>query len=406
MPDTPTIARRTLLTSSLIAGVAGLLPTSALAATIAQPATTSTDNNSRRELRAKMPIECVAGQQQGRALVSPLEATGRLLAGLAPWLELESDSSESSQETALRARYRSWALQTIESVVDPASPDYMHFGEVDQTLVDSSFMALALLRAPRQLLAPLDAATRTHLISALVKTREIKPPFNNWLLFAALNEATLRVLGANWDRMRIDYALRQLQAWYLGDGTYSDGTQFHADFYNSIVIHPFLLQLMDTVSDAERDWKAMHEVITKRAQRQAAIQERMISPTGEYPILGRSITYRGGVFHLLADVARRQILPPHLLPQQVRSALTATQQRTLNSPSTFSADGWLQIGLTGHQPSLGEGYISTGSLYLCSAAWIPLGLPSSNSFWSASSAPWTQVSAWSGTDIPADHAAS
>jgi hypothetical protein len=426
MPNIPTTTRRTLLTSGLVAGVARLLPTSGLAATIAQPASTPAGNSdrtlwldflqrvsepvlsclSRRELRAKMPIEAVAGQQRDRAIVSPLEATGRLLAGLAPWLELDTESSESSQETTLRARYRSWALQAIESVVDPASPDYMHFAEADQTLVDSSFLALALLRSPRQLFDPLDKTTRTRLVSALVKTREMQIHFNNWLLFAALNEATLRLLGATWDRMRVDYALRQLQTWYLGDGTYSDGPQFHADFYNSIVIHPYLLQLMDTISDADPEWKAMHGAITRRAQRQAAIQERMISPTGEYPVLGRSITYRGGVFHLLADAARRQILPSHLLPQQVRSALTATQQRTLTSPGTFTTDGWLQIGIAGHQPSLGEGYISTGSLYLCSNVWLPLGLPSSNSFWSAPYAPWTQVSAWSGNDIPADHAAS
>ena len=45
--------------------------------------------------------------------------------------------------------------------------------------------------------------------------------------------------------------------------------------------------------------------------------------------------------------------------------------------------GWLTIGLSGHQPSLGEPYISTGSLYLCLCGLLPLGLPPDNEFWSS-----------------------
>jgi hypothetical protein len=53
---------------------------------------------------------------------------------------------------------------------------------------------------------------------------------------------------------------------------------------------------------------------------------------------------------------------------------------------------------------LGEPYISTGSLYLCSAALLPLGLPASDPFWSAPPAPTTWQKIWSGVNLPADHA--
>ena len=357
-----------------------------------------------RRLRATMPVEAAPGLAAARAVGSPLEAFGRLLAGLAPWLELEPSPTESKQETDLRIRYRSLALAAIASAVDPASPDYMRFGASSQTVVDSSFLALALLRAPRRLIQPLDASTRQRLVEAFVAERIVLPGYNNWLLFAALNEAALMALGADWDRVRVDYALRQHMTWYVGDGTYGDGPHFHADYYNSFVIHPYLLQLIETFGDAEPAWKNMRSSIHARAQRYAAIQERVISPHGEYPIVGRSITYRAGAFHLLADCSLRHMLPATVLPQQVRCALTAVQRRTLASPGTFSTAGWLQIGLAGHQPSLGETYISTGSLYLTSAAWLPLGLPPSDPFWSAPAAPWTQQKAWSGMDIPVDHA--
>jgi hypothetical protein len=357
-----------------------------------------------RQLRATMPVEAAPGQAAARAVGSPLEALGRLLAGLAPWLELEPSSQESKQETALRSRYRGWALAAITSAVDLTSPDYMRFGASAQTVVDASFLALALLRAPRQLVQPLDATTRQRLVQALVAERIVLPGYNNWLLFAALNEAALKMLGADWDRMRVDYALRKHMEWYVGDGTYGDGAHYHADYYDSFVIHPYLLQLIETLGDAEPAWKNMRPEIHARAQRYAAIQERVISPQGEYPIVGRSITYRCGAFHLLADCSLRHMLPEAVLPQQVRCALTAVQRRTLGAAGTFSAAGWLQIGLAGHQPSLGETYISTGSLYLASAAWLPLGLPLADPFWSAPEAPWTQQKAWSGVDLPVDHA--
>ena len=76
----------------------------------------------------------------------------------------------------------------------------------------------------------------------------------------------------------------------------------------------------------------------------------------------------------------------------------------IEAPGTFDDQGWLRIGFCGHQPSLAEGYISTGSLYLCSAALLPLGLPPTDAFWSGPAAPWTSQQLWSGKSLPADHA--
>jgi hypothetical protein len=53
---------------------------------------------------------------------------------------------------------------------------------------------------------------------------------------------------------------------------------------------------------------------------------------------------------------------------------------------------------------LAEGYISTGSLYLCTTAFLPLGLPPGDPFWTAPAAEWTARRAWGGADLPADHA--
>ena len=361
---------------------------------------------SRRELRKTMPVEAVEGHEAERAIGTHLEALGRLAMGLAPWLELEPSNGESARETALRVRYRGMVRDAIASAVEPASPDYMRFGESSQTVVDASFLALAMLRAPAQLIATMTPITRQQTIAAMHAERRILTGLNNWVLFAAMDEALLFRLGADWDRMRVAYALNELQSWYVGDGTYGDGPQYHADFYNSYVMHPYLSMLMETLGDQAPAWSSMRPAIQKRAARYAAIQERMIGPEGSFPVLGRSICYRAGAFHLLADSSLRALLPDHVSAAQVRCALTAVQARTLDAPGTFDGGGWLRIGLAGHQPALAETYISTGSLYLCSAAWLPMGLPPSHAFWSAPDEAWTQKAVWSGKDAAADHAIS
>ncbi|GAC1418196.1 MAG: DUF2264 domain-containing protein [Acidobacteriaceae bacterium] len=348
-----------------------------------------------------MPVESRTWEQQHRRQTTYLEALGRALAGIAPWLEY---GPRSGAEGELRARYGEWALASIAAGVDPASPDYMDFGVDRQTIVDTAFLSLALLRAPRELIEKLPTTVRRQVADAMRATREQLPPFNNWLLFAAMTEAALRALGERWDRLRVDYALREHSAWYLGDGTYGDGPHFHHDYYNSFVIQPFLLTLMDALGEQHPEWRAMVSAIRARAQRYAAIQERLVAPDGSYPIIGRSIAYRCGAFQLLADVALRKQLPEGVSPEQVRGALSAVIRRTLAAQGTFDDKGWLTIGLAGHQPSLGEVYISTGSLYLCTAAFLPLGLSAKDPFWSGPRRPWTSVRLWSGEDLPADHA--
>lgn len=359
---------------------------------------------SKRELRKIMPVESVKGHEAERAIGTHLEALGRLMMGLAPWLERDPTAGESSRETKLRERYRTLAKLAIASAVDPASPDYMRFGDSAQTVVDASFLALAMLRAPKQLIDTLTPKTKQQLIAAMIAERKVLTGLNNWVLFSAMDEALLFRLGADYDKMRVAYALNELHSWYKGDGLYGDGPDFHADNYNSYVMQPYLLMLMQVLGDEAAVWKSMRADIEKHATRYAAIQERMIGPDGAFPVLGRSITYRAGAFQLLADVSLRGLLDEHVTPAQVRSALTAAQHRTLDAANTFDSKGWLQIGLAGHQPSLGETYISTGSLYLCSAAWLPLGLPHTHAFWADADAAWTQKKVWAGEDIPADHA--
>jgi hypothetical protein len=356
---------------------------------------------SQQKLRATMPVECAKGQEEASRNSTHLQAVGRLLCGIAPWLEAEPGNDPAEEK--LRTRYREWARLAIRYGCDPKSPDALNFGNNQQSVVDAAFLALAIVRAPNELWASLDSATKDNLVRAMVETRKVQPGFNNWLLFSAIIEAMFCKCGQPWDTMRIDYALRQHQQWYKGDGLYGDGPDFHWDYYNSFVIQPMLLNVLDCVKSTRR-WELMRKPVEARAIRYAAIQERLISPEGTFPAIGRSITYRYGAFHHLAEMSLRHQLPEGVHPAQVRCALTAVMSRMNAAKGTFDDKGWLTIGFAGHQPSIGEPYISTGSLYLCSAVWLPLGLNSTDEFWSAPAEPWTQQKAWSGVDIKTDHA--
>ena len=356
---------------------------------------------SQQKLKATMPVEAPHGNVVDRRKFTYLEATGRLLCGIAPWLELGPDDGP---EGTLRRQHIEWARAAIHAATDPASADFMNFNQGSQPVVDAAFLTQAVMRAPTELWHKLQPKTQRNLVRALQSTRVIRPGFNNWLLFSAMVEAGLCFMGESWDEVRVDYALREHQNWYLGDGMYGDGPQFHWDYYNSFVILPMLLDVLDTVSKHSNDWDGMRPAVLARAQRYAAIQERLISPEGTYPAIGRSLAYRFGAFHLLASTALRRQLPEGVTPEQVRCALTAVMRRMIEAPGTFDANGWLTVGFCGHQPAISESYISTGSCYLCSVAWLPLGLAPDDRFWKNPPQPWTQQKVWSGKDVPADHA--
>nr|WP_277872837.1 DUF2264 domain-containing protein [Robertkochia solimangrovi] len=374
---------------------------------IADPVLSNLANDS---LKYKMPVEKAIDPYGGREQVTYLEAFGRLLAGMAPWLELGPDDTE---EGKLRERYITLAVKGIENATDPNAADYMNFTEGGQPLVDAAFLAEALIRAPEQLWGNLDETTRENVIRELKSTRSISPPYMNWLLFSGMVEAALLKFTGDADMMRIEYALLKHDEWYLGDGIYGDGPDFHWDYYNSYVIQPMILDIVNVLGDKKEslsNYRYRNKfiddagVFLERAQRYAAIQERLISPEGTFPPIGRSLAYRCGAFQMLSQIAFFQKLPHQIAPAQVREGLFAVIKNQMSVPGTFDENGWLTIGFYGHQREIAEPYISTGSLYLCSTAFLVLGLPQQTPYWSAPGRPWTQKQIWSGGMAKADHA--
>lgn len=366
---------------------------------LAKPILQSLANDSLKIVMPKTMSKHIDNPTQ-RQEVAYLEAFGRIMTGIAPWLNLDGGSAK---EIALRNRYRAWAIKAVANAVNPQAKDYMVFDKGGQPLVDASFLAAAFIRCP-WLWNHLDAQVQANVVNAFLKTRQIKPGFSNWILFSGMIEAFFCEFGLEWDIVRVEYCFRQLEQWYLGDSIYSDGEKFHFDYYNSYVIHPYLATMIEVFNKKTTTFNWQTAKLKSRNQRYAVILERLINPDGSFPATGRSLVYRGGAFHHLAEMAFRKKLAAELSPAQVRGALTAVIRKTTESKATFTKDGWLEIGLYGNQPEIADVYITTGSLYLCSTILLPLGLPETDEFWAAPAQEWTSQKVWSGKDIPADHA--
>ncbi|WP_457426329.1 DUF2264 domain-containing protein [Roseateles sp. P5_E7] len=363
---------------------------------------------SRGELKKRFVLELSPTWDGRDPAVAYLECFGRLMSGIAPWLALPADDSA---EGRLRGRLQQQALQSYANSVDPRNPDYLTWKGHGQALVDSAYFTNALMRAPKVLWEPLDAATKARIVAEIKGLRRIEVPYINWLLFAAMNEAWLLSIGEESDPMRMNGAIRKINEWYVGDGWIKDGQDFHFDYYCSYVMYPMLIEILDVlVARKGPFWNAKPEDLleqaTKRAQRYCEHLERFVGPQGSYPPIGRSLTYRTAVFQPLALLAWRKQLPASLPEGQVRSALHAAHVAIWDGPGNFTKDGFLTIGFRGHQPELGDWYSNNGSMYIAAAGLLALGLPASDSYWTAPAQDWTQKKAFSSNRFLKDYAVS
>ncbi|MCS0584026.1 DUF2264 domain-containing protein [Massilia pinisoli] len=360
----------------------------------------------RGELKKRFALE-LSPTWDGRSKdVAYLECFGRLMSGIAPWLALPDDATP---EGRLRARLRQLALQSYAHAVDPASPDYLGWRAGGQALVDSSYFTNALIRAPHALWDPLDAATKKRIVAEIRGLRRIEPPYINWMLFAAMNEAFLLSVGEDADPMRTNVAIRKVNEWYVGDGWIKDGETFHFDYYNSYVMYPMLLEILEVLEKHDAPfWNGkpadLRTQALKRMQRYCEHLERFVSPTGTYPPIGRSLTYRTAVFQPLALLAWRKQLPASLPEGQVRAALQAVHEAVWSDPTNFTPDGWLTLGFVGHHPELADIYSNNGSMYIASESLLALGLPPGDTYWTSPALDWTQKRAFAGRPFPKDYA--
>ncbi len=375
-------------------------------------------NLSQGTLKKEMPLELGPKYYDLQVPdVTYAEAVGRTFAGIAPWLALPDDNSE---ECLLRKKIKSELIIGLQNAVNPNSPDYLNFGKniynvikIDnpdylnfrkgrQAIVDAAYFAQAFLRAPN-IWKALDSTTKQRFIQEFKILRNRQVVYNNWILFTGITEAFLLSIGELPDIFRMEMAFNKMKEWYVGDGWYSDGEKFSMDYYNSYVIHPMMVDMVKIMVEKKILPQEEYHIALKRMVRHAEFLERLISPEGTFPAFGRSMTYRVGVFQALSQCALIHQLPEGVEPAQVRTALTKVMKNQFNNVETFDDKGWLTLGFVGHQETIADQYTSTGSLYICTIGFLPLGLEATDIFWSSPPTDWTAKKAWSGKPFKKDY---
>lgn len=361
-------------------------------------------NMAEGNLQKDMLVE-VSPNWDGRDVrVTYMEAFGRLMAGITPWLSLPDDDTEESQK---RAQLREWAMKAYRNAVDPQSPDYLLWNKEGQPLVDAAYIAESLIRGYDSFWMNFDEETKKRYIKEFTAIRRVDPPYTNWLLFSSVIESFLAKAAAPFDEYRVNSAIRKTEEWYIGDGWYADGPDFAFDYYSSYVFHPMYLETLQNMKESGRytriHYHKYYDRALKRAQKYSIVLERLISPEGTFPVFGRSIPYRMATMQPLALMAWYDRLPAGLTPAQVRGALTAVMHNMFDGKDNFNEKGYLTIGFAGRQPNVADWYTNNGSLYMTSLAFMPLGLPATHPFWSDAPQPWTSKKAWDGKPFPKDH---
>lgn len=358
------------------------------------------ENMSKGELQKNMELELSPTWDGRDKRVAYMEAFGRLMAGISPWLALPDDNTP---EGKMRKQLRDWALLSYKNAVDPENPDFLLWEtKSTQRLVDAAYIAESFIRAPEATWHSLDSITQKRYVERFLQLRKVRPAYNNWLLFRGLIEAFLMSIGEEADQYVLTVSANKVNEWYLSDGWYSDGPEFALDYYNSYVIHPMYIEMLEILEKHHFGTPITSALAIKRMQRFNLFIERFISPEGTYPAFGRSIVYRMGAFQTLAMAAWKYGLPAELSNGQVRGALTAVMKNMFKVKGNFSDKGFLQLGFAGHQPDLANYYTNNGSLYMTSLVFMPLGLPIDHPFWTDEIQPWTSQKAWNGQPFPID----
>ena len=359
------------------------------------------ENMSKGNFQKDFPLELSPTWDGRDTKVAYLETFARLMAGISPWLALPDDGTPEGKQ---RKQLHEWAIQAYKNAVDPNSPDKITWlTNTSQPLCDASYLVESFMRAPEATWGQLDEVTKKRYIEGLKSLRTIRPAYNNWLLFRAMVEVFFMSIGEDVDEYALSVGLQKMSEWYLSDGWYSDGPEYAMDYYNSYVMHPMMVEVVEMCKKHKFSTPISLELAVKRMNRFNTILERFISPEGAYPAVGRSVIYRMGAFQTLAMSAWKYGLPKDLTNGSVRSALTCVMKRMFAVDGNFDDKGYLRLGFAGHQPNLANYYSNSGSLYMTSLVFMPLGLPADHPFWTAPAEPWTSQKAWSGQEFPEDY---
>ncbi|WNS44140.1 DUF2264 domain-containing protein [Paenibacillus sp. MMS20-IR301] len=311
------------------------------------------------------------------AATAGMEGFSRVLWGLVPLLIGGGESSM-------------WSL-VLDGIRHGTDPDHAEYwGEVrdyDQRLVEMAVFGFALAAVPGQLWAPLAPQEQERLYNWLNQINSHPCHDCNWLFFNVLVNTGFRIIGRPYDAEQLERNLERMDAFYLGEGWYSDGVGGHSDYYGPFAIHYYSLlyaKLMEQ-DDPQRAHK-----FKERARLFAAGFLGWFAPDGSALPYGRSMTYRFAMSAFWSALAYAGV---DGLPAGVLKGLVLRNLRWWFSQPIFDAAGILTIGYAYPNLVMAESYNAPGSPYWALKAFLPLALGPEHPFWAEEELPLPELPA-------------
>lgn len=306
-----------------------------------------------------------------RDAIAEMEGLSRALWGLFP-LMAGGDAEPFS------AKY----IAAIKRGTDAQNSGYWGDTEpYDQRLVEMAAYGLGLALLGDKLTAAFSEREVDNLHQWLYQITDAQMPDSNWNFFAIMVQLGFKRAGLPWDAAAIERRFAMMDAYYLGDGWYSDGPGRPKDYYISMAFHFYGL-IYATLNGEDDAGRAA--IIRERASLFAQDFIYMSAAEGESVPFGRSLTYRFAMVAFWSAVAFSGL--PVFSPGVVKGLVLRHLRWWLTQP-IFDRDGILTLGFAYPNLAMCEDYNSPGSPYWALKVFLILALPASDTFWQAAEQP-------------------
>ncbi|WP_433256154.1 DUF2264 domain-containing protein [Streptosporangium sp. CA-135522] len=249
--------------------------------------------------------------------------------------------------------------------------------DVDQRLVETAAIGLALAVAPEAVWDPLSGRERDNLAAWLLHATTVEPADNNWRFFPVMVGLGLDRVGVRFDPAAGLAHLERLESFALGAGWYSDGPTAQRDYYVPFAMHFYGLIYAALAGDRD---PGRAQRFRERAAAFSLDFQHWFASDGSAVPFGRSMTYRfaQGAFWGALAFADVEALPWGTVKGHLMRHLRWWLARPIRDRA-----GLLTLGYAYAQPALTEQYNAPGSPYWALKAFLPLAVPAEHPFWTA-----------------------
>ena len=308
-------------------------------------------------------------KDSSRVRGATLEGMCRTLFLAAPLLR------EDSTLTIGGIRLADYYRRQLSLLVDPASPQYVaHRGKRGpcQDLVEFGALGISFFVCGNVLWDPLPKATRDSLYSMIESYADGPTIQQNWRFFNVYPMSFFKSKGYEVNDSLLVKYVRQLLGDYRGDGWYLDKPNY--DYY-SMWAYQLYGRLWSLFFGREH-YPELAAQFDKNFKEMYRSYPRMFGRDGHMPMWGRSNMYR---FASIAPLAWGEGIDMGWMRRIASGCLL----QFLQNPDFICADGVPAPGFYGLFDPVLQSYSCRGSVYWCAKAFLPLMLPESHPYWSA-----------------------